>query len=170
LEQLAADLDGVIDALALPRPLVVAGHSLGGPIAMAWATKRPADTVGVVLIDASSAAFQREDIKQVREHYPGDVALNADPEHLDLAAVPAQLDALPRLGAVPLVVLTRILYQPDPTYPKIDWDAYERAWVEGQRHWATYSDVSEMVSVPNAGHFIHLNQLNVVIAAVLRML
>ena len=170
LEQLAADLDGVIDALALPRPLVVAGHSLGGPIAMAWATKRPADTVGVVLIDASSAAFQREDIKQVREHYPGDVALNADPEHLDLAAVPAQLDALPRLGAVPLVVLTRTLYQPDPTYPKIDWDAYERAWVEGQRHWATYSDVSEMVSVPNAGHFIHLNQLNVVIAAVLRIL
>jgi len=75
-----------------------------------------------------------------------------------------------RWGNVPLVVLTRTLYQPDPTYPKIDWDAYERAWVEGQRHRATYSDVSEMVSVPNAGHFIHLNQLNVVIAAVLRML
>ena len=34
-QQLAADLDGVIDALALPRPLVVVGHSLGGPIAMA---------------------------------------------------------------------------------------------------------------------------------------
>ena len=42
--------------------------------------------------------------------------------------------------------------------------------MEGQRHWATYSDVSEMVSVPNAGHFIHVDQLNVVIAAVLRML
>ena len=171
LEQLAADLDGVIDALALPRPLVVVGHSLGGAIAMTWATKHPTDTAGVVLIDASSAAAQREDIKQVKEYYPADVELNADPEHLDLAAVPAQLDALLRLGAVPIVVLTATLFQQfAPIYPKMDQDAYERAWVEGQRHWATYSDVSEMVSVPNARHFIHLHQLNVVVAAVLRML
>ena len=70
-----------------------------------------------------------------------------------------------------LVVLTATLYQQfAPTYPKVDQAAWERAWVEGQRHWATYSDVSEMVSVPNAGHFIHFDQLNVVVAAVLRML
>ena len=111
LEQLAADLDGIIDALALPRPLVVVGHSLGGAIAMVWATKHPGDTVGVVLIDASSAAADREYGKQVKEHYPDDVELNADPEQVDFSAVPAQLDALPRLGAVPLVVLTATLYQ-----------------------------------------------------------
>jgi hypothetical protein len=52
----------------------------------------------------------------------------------------------------------------------MDQSAMERAWVEGQRQWATYSDVSERVSVPNAGHYIHFDQLNVVIAAVLRML
>ena len=171
LEQLAEDLDGIVDALALPRPLVVVGHSLGGAIAMVWATKHPGDTVGVILIDASSAAADREFEKQVNEHYPDDVELNADPEQVDFSAVPAQLDALPRLGAVPLVVLTATLYQRfAPTYPKMDQDAWERAWVEGQRHWATYSDVSEMVSVPNAGHYIHLDQLNVVVASVLRML
>jgi pimeloyl-ACP methyl ester carboxylesterase len=171
LEQLAADLDGVIDALALPRPLVVVGHSLGGAIAMVWATTHPGDAAGVVLIDASSAAADREYTKQVHEHYPADVELNADPEQVDLSAVPAELDALPRLGRVPLVVLTATLYQRfAPTYPKMDQAAWERAWVEGQRHWATYSDVSEMVSVPNAGHYIHLAQLNVVVAAVLRML
>jgi pimeloyl-ACP methyl ester carboxylesterase len=52
----------------------------------------------------------------------------------------------------------------------MDWDAVERAWVEGQRHWVTYSDVSELVSVPNAGHVIHDDQLDVVVAAVLRMI
>ena len=98
LEQLAADLDGVIDALALPRPLVVVGHSLGGPIAMAWATMHPADTVGVVLIDASSAAAQREDVKQVQEHYPGDVALNADPEQLDIVRGPGSARCAAALG------------------------------------------------------------------------
>ena len=171
LEHLAADLDGIIDALALPRPLVVVGHSLGGAIAMAWASKHPSDTAGVVLIDASSAAAEREYAKQVKEHYPSDSALNANPEQVDFSALPTQLDALPRLGAVPLVVLTATLYQRfAPTYPKMDQDAWERAWVEGQRHWATYSDVAEMVSVPNAGHYIHQDQLNVVIAAVLRML
>ena len=171
LEQLAADLDGVIDALALPRPLVVVGHSMGGAIAMVWATTHPADVAGVVRVDASSAAADREYTKQVHEHYPADVELNADPEQVDLSAVPAQLDALPRLGTVPLVVLTATLYQQfAPTYPKMDQAASERAWVEGQRHWATYSDVSEMVPVPNAGHDIHLAQSIVVIAAVLRMM
>ena len=170
LEELGADVDGVIAALGLARPLVVVGHSFGGAIAMEWATKHPADTVGVVLIDAVSAAAQREYDKQVQEHYPGDVELNAHLEQVDLSALPAQLDALPHLGTVPLVVLAATLHQPDPHYPKMDWNGYGRAWEEGQRHWATYSEVSELVSVPNAGHFIHADQLNVVIAAVLRML
>ena len=87
-----------------------------------------------------------------------------------MSAVPAQLDALPSLGTVPLVVLTATLNPPDPYHPNVDWDAVERAWVDGQRHWATYSGVSEMVSVPNAGHVIHDDQLDVVVAAVLRML
>jgi len=86
-----------------------------------------------------------------------------------MSAGAALLDALPALGAVPLVVLTHTLNQPDPYHPKLDWDGVERASVDGQRHWATYSGVSEMVSVPNAGHFIHDDQLNVV-AAVLRMM
>jgi len=53
----AKDLDGVIDALALQRPLVVVGHSLGGPIAMRWATSHSDDTAGAVLVDSASAHF-----------------------------------------------------------------------------------------------------------------
>jgi pimeloyl-ACP methyl ester carboxylesterase len=170
LEQLARDLDELIDALRLPRPVVVVGHSLGGEIAMVWAASHPTDTAGVVLIDAASAGYEREYDKQVQEHYPNDVQLNAGFENVDTSSALAQLDALPRLDAVPLVVLTHTLSKPDPNYPQIDWNAFERAWIEGQRHWATYSRVSEMVLVENAGHFIHFDQLNTVVAAVLRML
>ena len=170
LEQLARDLDGLIDALRLPRPVVVVGHSLGGEIVMVWAASHPTDTAGVVLIDATSAVFEREYDKQVREHYPTDVQVNASFENVETSSAIAQMDALPRLDAVPLVVLTHTLSKPDPKYPKIDWNALEQAWIEGQRHWATYSSVSEMVRVENAGHFIQLDQLNVAVAAVLRML
>jgi len=80
LEELAGDLDGIIDALGLPRPLVVVGHSLGGAIAMVWATGHQTDTAGVVLIDATSAAAEREIDKQVREHYPAEAEVQAHPE------------------------------------------------------------------------------------------
>lgn len=170
LEQLAGDLDELIGALMLPRPVVVVGHSMGGEIAMVWAASHPTDTAGIVLIDATPAAYERELAEQAREHYPTDAQLNAPAENVETSSALAQLDALPRLDAVPLVVLTHTLSKPDPNYPQIDWNALERAWMEGQRHWATYSRVSEMVLVENAGHFIHLDQLNTVVAAVLRML
>jgi pimeloyl-ACP methyl ester carboxylesterase len=170
VDQLATDLDGVMAALRLSRPLVVVGHSLGGAITMVWAASHPNATAGVVLVDAVSATAVRELEKQVEEHYPDDVELFADLEHVALSDVPSRLETLPRLGAVPLVVLARTLSRPDPHYPEFDVDALERAWAQGQRHWATYSRVSELVNVENAGHYIHLDQLNTAVAAVLRML
>lgn len=170
LEELAADLDGITEALELSRPLVIVGHSLGGAIAMVWATTHPADTAGVVLIDSTSTTALREFDKQVQEHYPADVELSADPEHLDMSEGSAQLDSLSPLGTVPLVVLTSTLQQPDLNHPKLDGKAFERAWIEGQHHWATYSEQSELVSVPNAGHVIQADQPDIVVAAVLRML
>ena len=137
---------------------------------MVWAAAHPTDTAGVVLVDATSAEYEREFDKQAHQHYPTDVQLNAPPEIVETSSAIAQMDAPPRLDAVPLVVLTHTLSKPDPAYPKIDWNALEQAWIEGQRHWATYSSVSEMVRVENAGHFIQLDQLNVAVAAVLRML
>lgn len=80
----AEDLDGVIEALALQRPLVVVGHSMGGPIAMTWATSHPDDTAGAVLVDSSSAHFSDWYIagrSAEEKAAPQDPADN--PEHLD---------------------------------------------------------------------------------------
>lgn len=52
-EQLAA-LDGLLDQLAVERPIVV-GHSYGGTLALAYAASRPERVRGLVLVDAAAA-------------------------------------------------------------------------------------------------------------------
>ena len=168
----AEDLDGVIDALALQRPLIVVGHSLGGAIAMTWATSHPRDTAGVVLVDSSSAHFvdwYAARMSAEEKAAPQDPVDN--PEHVDDQVAWAQLRNLPRLGDVPLVVLTHDPSNPDSVehhMPERDPEDVAEAWVEGQRQWALLSDESELVTVQGAGHFIHHNIPSAVTAAILQ--
>ena len=56
-DDMATDLNGVMTEVGLPRPVVVVGHSMGGAIAMTWASRCPEDVSGVILVDATSAWF-----------------------------------------------------------------------------------------------------------------
>lgn len=64
--QLAADLHGLLSAAHVPGPYVVAGHSVGGTYALAYAMDDPKETAGVALIDSASP-HQFEDLPD----YPG---------------------------------------------------------------------------------------------------
>jgi pimeloyl-ACP methyl ester carboxylesterase len=52
--QLAADLHGLLSAARVPGPYVLAGHSVGGTYALAYAMDYPQETAGVALIDSAS--------------------------------------------------------------------------------------------------------------------
>jgi pimeloyl-ACP methyl ester carboxylesterase len=52
--ELAADLHGLLSAAAVPGPYVLAGHSVGGTYALAYAMDYPKETAGVALIDSAS--------------------------------------------------------------------------------------------------------------------
>jgi pimeloyl-ACP methyl ester carboxylesterase len=52
--QLAADLQGLLSAADVPGPYVLAGHSVGGTYALAYAMDYPKETAGVALIDSAS--------------------------------------------------------------------------------------------------------------------
>jgi pimeloyl-ACP methyl ester carboxylesterase len=51
LDQMVADLAGLLDAMAISRPVTLIGNSFGGLLAVAFALKHPARTAGLVLVD-----------------------------------------------------------------------------------------------------------------------
>ncbi len=52
--QLSSDAHGLLKAANVPGPYVVAGHSVGGLYALAYAMDYPADVSGVALLDSST--------------------------------------------------------------------------------------------------------------------
>jgi pimeloyl-ACP methyl ester carboxylesterase len=52
--QLSADVRGLLAAASVPGPYVLAGHSVGGVYALAYAMDYPKDVAGVALIDSAT--------------------------------------------------------------------------------------------------------------------
>ena len=52
--QLSADVHGLLAAANVPGPYVLAGHSVGGVYALAYAMDYPKDVAGVALLDSST--------------------------------------------------------------------------------------------------------------------
>jgi len=52
--QLSADVQGLLAAANVPGPYVLAGHSVGGTYALAYAMDYPKDVAGVALIDSAT--------------------------------------------------------------------------------------------------------------------
>lgn len=175
----AADIDMLVDALDLRRPIVIVGYSLGGPMAMTWASSHVSDTRGVVLLDAPDAEFFEWQGSVMTDELKAEMGdplgpTSGDAEHVDRLVAYAELADLDRLGDTPLVVLTH-----DPEHP----DTYEsaladvspaaetsEAWLDAQHRWLASSDNSELVTVDGAGHSIHLDEPDSVVAAILAAL
>ena len=56
-DQQVEDLREALDALEVPRPRVIVGHSYGGLMAMRHAARHPDDVAGVILVDPMNARF-----------------------------------------------------------------------------------------------------------------
>jgi pimeloyl-ACP methyl ester carboxylesterase len=56
-EEQVEDLREALDALEVPRPRILAGHSYGGLMAMLHAARHPDEVLGVLLVDAMNPRF-----------------------------------------------------------------------------------------------------------------
>jgi pimeloyl-ACP methyl ester carboxylesterase len=73
-QEIAADLHTLLDVAGERGPYVLAGHSIGGPLAMAYAARYPEQVAGVALLDATNPYEVPADTP-LRPSNPGPVAL-----------------------------------------------------------------------------------------------
>ncbi|WP_185747044.1 alpha/beta fold hydrolase [Humibacillus xanthopallidus] len=157
---MAGDLEGVISALGLTRPVVVMGHALGGPIALSWASKHQADARALVLFDPMPPGYlgpKGSLVKALPPPDPGDPELSnvwrdverfndqrTNKESLD----PESWTAYERLPAmsVPLYILLEAWPQQWPA--AVDAKKVDATWRGLQRGLLALSTPSEQVSVP----------------------
>lgn len=159
----------LLQAAGEKPPYVIAGHSLGGVLAMLYAGTYPAEVAGLVLVDSS----HEDQVRRFRAAPPlkPTGAPPTPPPSLtpEVVPFPALADALaknPWRGEIPLVVLSRGR-APQGDDPSIA--AREAIWFDLHRDFLTRSPKSEHVIAKNSGHYIHNDEPRLVIDAVRRV-
>lgn len=179
--EVAADLDAVLESLAIRGPIVLVGHSLGGVYVRSYAARHMGRVAGMVLVDSTHEAQQpvlRERyslIKRVRLSLtipqlilrPRRWREGADRrsiirEYRMFTRLRAADQALTRgaLGSRPLIVLTR--------GPENDADAAGLwlAWRDLHRDLARLSANSRHIISGSSDHYLNTGDPELVIGAI----
>jgi pimeloyl-ACP methyl ester carboxylesterase len=95
-----------LDAIGEQGPFVYVGHSYGGMIARAFAATYPNETVGLVLLDASSEPEIPVYDRMHAGPWDDGTVSPAPNQRIDIHASVRELERAPSLGAMPLIVAT----------------------------------------------------------------
>ena len=158
-DSLAGDLDGVISALGLTRPVVVVGDMLGAPIALTWVSRHEKDARAVLLAMPSPPGFMGPRgalVRALPPKDPGDIELSnlwVELDRFDDASCnresldPRSWDAYLRLPttSTPLYDLVEASAQSWPA--SVDATKVNQAWQEGQSRVLRLSTSSALVTV-----------------------
>jgi pimeloyl-ACP methyl ester carboxylesterase len=163
----------------IPDPYVLVGHSLGGYHARVFAGKYPKEVVGLVLVDSSHPDQWSETatvlpaeapdepflLKQMRMIPPASL-----PEKLDIPTSIEQVRAVKSLADLPLFVVTRSPTWRNPELPLQIEEKIEQIWQRLQNDLAGLSTNSTHVIATNGGHYIQVDEPQLVIDAILKVL
>ena len=165
LHQLLARLD------LSAHGVILVGHSLGGLIAAAYASRyREIHQVkALVLLDATPPGFTARALQLIRPSAPGPAGLfrswvagfrsGEDQERLVLTNTP-----MPPIGSVPLIVVEhgRPIFAGVAGYGR----QLEQIWSDGQHAWLRLSTRSRLVTARKSGHPIYLDQPSLTIGLI----
>ncbi|MFD0251943.1 alpha/beta fold hydrolase [Streptomyces sp. NPDC127113] len=161
-------LTKVLDRLAGDRPVVLAGHSLGGYIAARYTPHHTDRVKGLVLLDATIPHLTRDMNRTIpadatgipAQVRAGALAVNEgqNPEQFVIA------DGRVRsAGRIPVEILKHeSQYAEVPQYGP----ALERMWAKGQHEWRALSTRSHLTTAKGAGHYIHTDRPDLTLKAI----
>ncbi|MFE9243032.1 alpha/beta fold hydrolase [Nocardiopsis sp. NPDC006938] len=163
----------VLEDVAGDGPVVLVGHSLGGLIAARYAPDHQDRVSGLVLLDATSptmiddisdvipesatgegAEVRAQNMAIFEGENPEAIVIDSDPEVRSAGEVPVEVvqHGVPYLGEI-------------AEYG----DDLERVWSEGQEKWLALSDRSRLSTAEGSGHYIHVDEPDVAVDAVRRV-
>ncbi|MGP4109765.1 alpha/beta fold hydrolase [Streptomyces sp. 4N509B] len=166
-------LTGVLDQLVGDAPVVLAGHSMGGLIAARYAPDHQDRVRGLVLMDATSPTAVADLTSRIPESATGTAGdLRAETLAVYGGENPERLvftdGEVRSAGDIPAEVIRHGReYFPDivPEYGQ----GLEEDWAAGQEKWLAISTNSEPSTAENSGHDIYLDEPEVAVAAVERV-
>lgn len=181
IEDVVRDLHTLLVNAKIAPPYILVGHSLGGFTMRLYAGRYPAEVAGIVLVDSAhpdqGAKFlaalppespsEPEDIKKARAQMTD---RGNNKEHLDLVASAHQVSAVTNLGSIPLIVLTRSPKSPiGPGLPEDFRAKMGQIWQGLQEDLCRLSTQSSHKVASKAGHYIHREEPQLVIDAILKL-
>jgi pimeloyl-ACP methyl ester carboxylesterase len=198
IDDMANDLERVVQASELPAPYILVGHSLGGLIVRRYASKHAAEVAGVVLVESSNelinftTAYQTSRIQRIamidsglKIGKPGipvmPMPAGSAPETI-MAMLPETLlatkDELASFERTPESMRSSGGFGTLGEIPLIvirrgrtaqPPSADDNAWRDSQIALSNLSTNSEVVVAKNSGHMVHIDEPAVVAAAVERV-
>jgi pimeloyl-ACP methyl ester carboxylesterase len=166
-----------LQAARVPGPYVLVGHSLGGLFVRLYAATYPEEVVGLVEVDALCEGLETlltpadwAAYARLNAAVPPELADYTALETLDFTAASATMRraaAAQPLPPLPLVVLAH--GQPFGLTEEelgLSPDALERAWRAAQEELAGLTPTARFVVATESGHYIQLQQPELVTDAV----
>lgn len=171
-----AELHELLAIAGEQGPLVLVGHSLGGPLSLLYARTYPDNVQGLVTVDAAQPELRSmlaptewalfADLRMPPDSYPSGYQAEA----YSVDELFDQIEAAPPLPDIPVVVMVRGEPNPIPDQlpPNVTAESLQKVndiWPQSQAAFAAGIPGAEVVTVPGTTHYVQTQRPDSVIDA-----